>query len=495
MSQQFEQMDEIFRENLKDFQKEPPAHVLNKIKSTYSTGGVSSATRWFWTGGSILLAALTVFGIFSVLSNQTPTIAFNGQASQVSEENVFTAAITGNEAVINTDMVVNASEKQINCNTNSEPLENKEDVVKKNLGSDPASESRLVEVKANAGQNARTCGLTIRLNAQKSDEATIGYWNSSDDGISFISDKYDNPEQDPNAIAVASKPGKYNLTWTESYQSKEDADQVTIDFYKNSGITLNSHIRAASCRRNDGFIRVEAQGGQGVLTYKWLTGNFSDNQRIVDKVSAGTYQLKVTDATNCEEVFTIVVPDSNIIEANFTSVLKGNASSRTVEFRNYSTLDGVSVKDNSNITCQWTISDNRTLLEFSPVVSFQQNGTYSVSLTVSDEGGCTDTFVYSGLYLSPAEVLIPDVFTPNGDGLNDIFVVGASAVKSFKAVVFNSKGEVVHSWTDPAEGWDGKIDGNDAAGEGTYYCIARAIDEEGNQVEKKKAFSLYRNAR
>jgi gliding motility-associated-like protein len=80
---------------------------------------------------------------------------------------------------------------------------------------------------------------------------------------------------------------------------------------------------------------------------------------------------------------------------------------------------------------------------------------------------------------------IPNVFTPNGDGINDEFKVSYKSLVSFSAKVYNAWGRLVYSWTDPAQGWDGTIGGNPAA-EGTYFYYIEAVgadkDEKGNPI-------------
>ncbi len=66
---------------------------------------------------------------------------------------------------------------------------------------------------------------------------------------------------------------------------------------------------------------------------------------------------------------------------------------------------------------------------------------------------------------------VPNVFTPDGDHINDVFKVESqSEITEFSATVFNRWGKKVYEWTDPTQGWDGKIKNAEAA-EGVYYYI------------------------
>jgi gliding motility-associated-like protein len=92
---------------------------------------------------------------------------------------------------------------------------------------------------------------------------------------------------------------------------------------------------------------------------------------------------------------------------------------------------------------------------------------------------------------------VPNVFSPNGDGVNDEFKVAYQSLTSFRARVYSIHGRLLHEWTDPSKGWDGTIGGNPAA-EGTYFYIIEATgddyDEDGKQIKyfKKGDINLLR---
>ena len=118
-----------------------------------------------------------------------------------------------------------------------------------------------------------------------------------------------------------------------------------------------------------------------------------------------------------------------------------------------------------------------------PYANIKKDINYLVKVTTAYGCTATDTMNIK-VFCEHAQVYIPNAFSPDGDGINDILMVrgkGIQAVKSF--TVFNRWGQIVFeinnfSPNDPRFGWDGKIKG--VVGEpGVYVYIAEAICENG----------------
>lgn len=62
----------------------------------------------------------------------------------------------------------------------------------------------------------------------------------------------------------------------------------------------------------------------------------------------------------------------------------------------------------------------------------------------------------------------PNAFSPNGDGINDTFDVGNGVFTNFRILIYNKWGNLVYHGTDPTNGWDGNVSGQEAP-TGTYY--------------------------
>jgi gliding motility-associated-like protein len=130
------------------------------------------------------------------------------------------------------------------------------------------------------------------------------------------------------------------------------------------------------------------------------------------------------------------------------------------------------------------------------------NGNAIIYLTSTTPGYALVTATVDGLpidYGSPARVYfaainiyVPRVFTPNGDGVNDVLkpiLVGIASFQYF--TVYNRWGNIVYQTTDPNQGWDGTMKGVPQPVE-TYLWIAAGVDENGKTIVQKGMTSLVR---
>ncbi len=114
--------------------------------------------------------------------------------------------------------------------------------------------------------------------------------------------------------------------------------------------------------------------------------------------------------------------------------------------------------------------------------TFMTPGGYTVTHSVAndkcpchdDDGDCDKDSTEIKISIQESQLLVPNVFTPNGDGMNDEFRVLYRSLREYHIWVYNRWGKLVYESTDPSKGWDGMIGARPAA-EGAYYYVIRAI--------------------
>lgn len=166
------------------------------------------------------------------------------------------------------------------------------------------------------------------------------------------------------------------------------------------------------------------------------------------------------------------------------------------------------VKDVGDYTphFEWTIvrtlDANTILKRFDENLNydFLQSGTFLVELKISFVQG-TDTIEYAmdspfSVTITESKLEVPNAFTPNGDGFNDVLKVkeGYKSIISFRAMVFTRWGKKICEWSDLEDGWDGRI-GGDYAPDGAYFLRIDAQGADGRKYEIRKTITLIKGVK
>ncbi len=186
--------------------------------------------------------------------------------------------------------------------------------------------------------------------------------------------------------------------------------------------------------------------------------------------SAYSVTLKATTDLGCYGEYTIedfiaVYPNP---EADYTAdpdSFHYQTDILPIQFTDISTFDPIS--------WLWDFGDGNTSNEQNPEYTYTEPGYYTVLLTVETEFGCIDTISYLVKIIRELgdSLIFPNVFTPNGDGINDYFEIKNLEPEHYlgrQLVVFNRYGKKVYESNNYLNQWDGA-----GLAEGTYFFIFR----------------------
>ena len=120
--------------------------------------------------------------------------------------------------------------------------------------------------------------------------------------------------------------------------------------------------------------------------------------------------------------------------------------------------------------------------ETAPEIQVINPGVYTLTLTNSDSCSISDTFELVD-FCDPS-IFFPNSFTPNGDGINDVFRPLGTNVVEYELLIFNRWGELIFSTNDFHQGWDGQHNGKSAQ-QDTYVWRARyrMLNSRGGQPD------------
>lgn len=145
----------------------------------------------------------------------------------------------------------------------------------------------------------------------------------------------------------------------------------------------------------------------------------------------------------------------------------------------------------NTIGWEWDFGDNTTSTLQSPAHTYAQQGTYNVRLITTSNGGCRDTLVQPLEVIPEYTVFIPNAFTPDGDGLNDVFYIYGEEITELNLKVYDRWGALIFESNDKNEGWDGRANGGrEIAQQDVYVYKVFIKDFQGRQYKYNGHVSL-----
>ena len=194
----------------------------------------------------------------------------------------------------------------------------------------------------------------------------------------------------------------------------------------------------------------------------------------------------------CKDTLTITIDDSGDIIANIDTNISDGIVPYNLPLITYNTDPSTDyIWDIYNIETGESIFTTEEALD---TVTFTEEGDYSIRYIVESREGCFDTLYYSTIHVDAASLLeVPNIFTPNGDGINDEFYVKHETLLDFHGTIVNRWGKKVYEWTDPNGGWNGQIQGSKGESPaGVYYYFIKATGKDEKVYEQKGVFHLIR---
>lgn len=210
----------------------------------------------------------------------------------------------------------------------------------------------------------------------------------------------------------------------------------------------------------------------------WSTGETS--QQIVVKAEA---LITLTVNSSCG-----TGADTVQVEARPVSVeLQASTDSSEVPFE--LVLSGSSINEDS---CTWYRNGQVFSYNSGVPLNITEAGNYSFKLLCKNAAGCFSSDSVTVLATNNKIVLvIPNVFTPDGDGINDLFKFELSGYEKIDGVIFNRWGKKIYEWSGLQPDWDGKINGNEAT-QGVYFYIITGKDILGKEAKQNGTLTLLR---
>jgi gliding motility-associated-like protein len=212
------------------------------------------------------------------------------------------------------------------------------------------------------------------------------------------------------------------------------------------------------------------------------------------------YYLTTFGTANCVDTLLYEIEPIGMIEAiieisTATDMGELVAPEATVIFLNNSIYDNVGKR------CEWHFGDETTEKNCDPQIEhiYTEAGCFEPFLIVMnrDLPECRDTaFLETCIPIDNAsKIEVPNIFSPNSDGVNDFFQVKAQTLRTFSGIIINRWGRTVYeweNWQDYEAGWDGKLSGGTDAAVGVYFFVIKAVGMDNQEYEMQGPLHLMR---
>jgi len=192
-----------------------------------------------------------------------------------------------------------------------------------------------------------------------------------------------------------------------------------------------------------------------------------------------TVSLTVKDIHGCQSITTIpnMITVYPVPEADFSIIPQTTTLLYPTVHLNNMSLGSTS--------WSWNFGSNDSVSSAqSPNFTYPDTGTYTVELIAKNANGCTDTMYHPVVVLPDYSLYVPNAFTPNGDGLNDIFLPQGAGIQAstFDMYVFDRWGNTIFHTNDLMKGWDGRANGGGEISQiDTYVWEITFKDYQSNQ--------------
>ncbi len=221
----------------------------------------------------------------------------------------------------------------------------------------------------------------------------------------------------------------------------------------------------------------------GGISYLWSTGASTNSIHVTN---GGNYQVAITNQCGTDTA------NFNLIVDSVFASFKASGTSGLVPFPVFFT-DSSSA---NAVTWTWNFGDGATSIGngLGADHTYGSPGTYIVQLTVTDSNGCISIFSrIIDVHELPSWLIVPNVFTPNGDGTNDEFKVKSFGIVSFDAKIYDRWGVEMAELGSAEMGWDGTTIAGLPAVNGTYFYLIKAKGADGKAYDLKGFLMLMRN--
>lgn len=289
-------------------------------------------------------------------------------------------------------------------------------------------------------------------NSENSDNVTVSE--------SIINEEITNSEE--NQINIANADNKFETSALETPNTKannSETESSAKNSIKNVASTSNEKSPIMTDIKEENTETANSENGTTITEPK--TSNPTNNNSSINK------------------------PKKEKLNATISSNVRKGQAPLDVEFN---------VEGNA-VNYVWDFGDGSESSNLrTPFHTYKKPGKYFVSLTIIDKEANSKIINYTievEKVKNSSIKEVQNVFSPNGDGINDVIKIDGENIKDFTAIVRDFKGNLVFEWNNIDGFWDGKDLNDNKLPKGTYYMVVNAVGNDGEKHLIQKRIQLF----
>lgn len=313
--------------------------------------------------------------------------------------------------------------------------------------------------------------------------------NCNADGLtSEIIVSFSQALQAKGTFTVRLKPGFDGNTIIDECNQVTPVSQMSFSVKDtvNAGFSYNTRL---GCLADT--VDYAHPGGNEINSWFWNFGSGATNQneQVIYKTFGEKTTTLIVSNGFCSDTVSTKIYLNNFLKADFV-MDSLNCPGEPV------LISGTPVSERP-VTHFWNFGDGQTSTAEQPLqhlypVTFA-DAKYKVRYTVINDIGCSNTLEKEIIVVKTCRIDVPNVFTPNGDGLNDFFGP-LNAIKADQLIfrVYNRWGNLVFETKDWLKGWDGKYKAIDQEPATYVWRLSYINKDTGKHIERKGTVQLIR---
>ncbi|MBC7694754.1 MAG: gliding motility-associated C-terminal domain-containing protein [Burkholderiales bacterium] len=277
----------------------------------------------------------------------------------------------------------------------------------------------------------------------------------------------------------------YSVLGSNGICSSSSTSTVTVS--QSPTLTVNALNTLGCAPLCTNFLDITSASCSTIL-YNYGDGTTGNtNNPVHCFANSGNYTVTATctNTLGCSSTYTVpgtiqvnLTPSADFTIQEGIMVVVGT----TVHFNNTSA---------NAIIYNWNLCDGSTSSSQNINMTYQDTGNCCVTLLASNSS-CTNSATKCITIVREATITIPNVFTPNGDGSNELFKITSTGIKSLNCSIYDRWGLKMYEWDGLNGYWDGNAK-NGGAPSGTYFYIINYTDQLGTSTTEKGFLNLFRD--